>query len=208
MVLKRLSLFRQRLKTRLTSTTPVSLEEFPLQYEGRKRLVYTNAVESLYARPIERCDADVSWFVKYEKVDGTGKDDVVPRMISPRTARYNVMIGRYLKHTEKLLFRGIARVWGETVVAKGLNASQTASLIAEKWDSYSNPVAVGLDAKRFDQHVSFEMLKFFEHKIFCDWYHSREFSRLISWQLHNKCSGILRMAVCTLSFRESACLVT
>lgn len=188
-VLKRLSLFRQRLKTRLTSTTPVSLEEFPLQYEGRKRLVYSAAVESLHARPIERCDAYVSWFVKYEKIDATGKDVVVPRMISPRTARYNVVIGRYLKHTEKQLFRGIARVWGETVVAKGLNSSQTASLIAEKWDCYSSPVAVGLDAKRFDQHVSYEMLKFFEHKVFCDWFRSKEFTELISWQLHNVCSG-------------------
>lgn len=189
LVKNRLGLFKQRLLTRLTSTTPVSLEEFPLQYTGRKRLVYSAAVESLYHFPLVRGDAQVSWFVKREKVDGTDKDDLVPRMISPRSARYNVVIGRYLKHTEKLLFRGIARVWGETVVSKGLNSSQTASLIAEKWGSYCDPVAVGLDAKRFDQHVSLEVLQHFEHAVFNGWFKSREFARAISWQLRNVCRG-------------------
>jgi hypothetical protein len=152
-------------------------------------LVYAAAVKSLLDWPLERCDAFVSWFVKYEKIDGTDKDELIPRMISPRSARFNVVIGRYLKHTEKQLFQGIARVWGETVVAKGLNSGETASLIAEKWNSYNDPVAVGLDAKRFDQHVSYEMLKFFEHKVFCGWYKSKEFSRAIAWQLNNECSG-------------------
>lgn len=184
-----LGLFAQRLLTRLPSTTPVAMCDYASQYTGRKRLVNEAAVASLEMEGLRRRDAYVSWFVKYEKVIGTGKPDLIPRLISPRSARYNVVVGRYLKHTEKLLYRGIAKVWGERVVAKGLNSAETGELIAQKWQQYKDPVAVGLDAKRFDQHISYEILRYFEQPIFNGWFKSEEFRSAFAWQLDNVCNG-------------------
>jgi hypothetical protein len=99
------------------------------------------------------------------------------------------MIGLWLKRAEHLLFRGIARVWGGKTVAKGMNAADRAGLINSKWKRLSNPVAIGLDASRFDQHVSASMLEFFEHQVYADWFRDPEFDELMSWQLCNKGYG-------------------
>lgn len=188
-IMDTLSMFRTRLRRFLPTTAPIELGSFWKQYEGRKAAIYKAAEESLLVFPIERKDAQVSWFVKYEKVDATGKADPIPRVISPRSARYNVMIGRFLKHTEHILFHGIDRVWGEKVIAKGLNASETGALISRKWKSFKKPVAVCVDASRFDQHVSKAMMEEFEHRVYNSWYRDKEFARLISWQLVNDCRG-------------------
>lgn len=188
---RRLGLFRQRLRTRLPSITPLTPDEFAESYRGHKRLVYTKAVASLRLRPLTVRDAKILWFVKYEKIDATDKADPIPRLISPRDPRYNVMVGRYLKPAEPLLFKGIERVWGERVVAKGLNAEGVASLIKGKWQRFHNPVAVGLDASRFDQHVSREVMEHFEHRVYNDWFKSKTFRNHISWQLDNVCRGFV-----------------
>lgn len=188
---ERLGLFRRRLRTRLPSITPMTLDEFAESYRGHKRLVYTRAVASLRLRPLTVHDAKILWFVKYEKIDATDKADPIPRLISPRDPRYNVLVGRYLKPAEHLLFKGLERVWGERVVAKGLNAEGVASLIKGKWQRFSNPVAIGLDASRFDQHVSREIMQAFEHRVYNDWFKSRTFRRHIAWQLDNVCRGFV-----------------
>lgn len=181
--------FRKRLRRKLPIATSVTLEEFPALYRGRKRQVMAQACASLNLEPLTIRDAKNSIFVKYEKLDATVKGDPAPRIISPPNARFNASVGMLLKPNEKLLFKGIARVWGSTTVAKGLNASSTAQLIVEKWAKYASPVAVGLDAKRFDQHVSYEMLRYFEHLVYRDWFRNTEFNEWISWQLENRLVG-------------------
>jgi hypothetical protein len=99
------------------------------------------------------------------------------------------MIGRFLKHTEHILFNGINRVWGEKVIAKGLNAADTGALLARKWRSFKEPAAVCVDASRFDQHVSKEMMEEFEHRVYNSWFRDPEFAKHISWQLVNECRG-------------------
>jgi len=188
-VLARTTEFRLALLRKLPSTTPCALGEFPMLYEGRKRLIAQQAVDSLMQVPVQRRDARLKWFIKYEKLDATTKGDPAPRVISPRDPRYNVSVGVWLKPAEHKLFKGIARVWGDKTVAKGVNAQQVGAMIASKWHSFHRPVAIGLDAKRFDQHTSYEMMRYFEHLVYRGWFRDPEFNRLIAWQLDNEGSG-------------------
>lgn len=189
LVIERTKAFRVLLLKKLPSTTPVSMEDYPQLYSGRKQQIMQQAVESLMVRPVEERDAWLKWFIKYEKIDGTAKGDPAPRVISPRDPRYNVSVGLWLKPAEHKLFKGIARVWGEPTVAKGVNALQVGKMIAEKWNSFADPVAVGLDASRFDQHTSYEMIRYFEHVVYNKWFKDAEFNRIIAWQLNNKGRG-------------------
>lgn len=181
--------FRRLLVRKLPPTTPLTLEEFPGAYWGRKRLVVQSAVDSLQLSPLTVRDARLNVFLKYEKLDGTIKVDPAPRIISPRGPRFNSVVGRWLKPSEHLLFRGIARVWGSRTVAKGLNALAVGNLIAKKFNRFKRPVALGLDAKRFDQHTSYEVIRYFEHQVYNDWFRDAEFARVIAWQLRNELRG-------------------
>lgn len=184
----RLREFRAKLLRRLPSTTPIALEEIPGMYRGRKQALYQQAVDSLSLQPLCNKDAEVRVFVKYEKVDQTEKGDSAPRIISPRSTRYNATLGRFLKPSEKLLYRGLAKVWGDTVVAKGLNMMEVGGLIASKWKKFKDPVAIGADAKRFDQHVSEDALVW-EHSVYNGWFRSKELATLLQMQIVNNGVG-------------------
>jgi hypothetical protein len=186
----RLGQFKRRLVGLLSSTThvggelvPCSHEEFPNLYKGRKQTIYKNAVTSLSTMALTIRDAILSTFVKAEKVLRKA-----PRIIQPRSPRYNVGIGVFLKPHEGAFYNCINRVWGEKVVAKGMNAQEVGCLIHNKWTKYSDPVAFMLDAKRFDQHVSIPMLEF-EHSIYNTVFDDPELAELLSWQLVNKGKG-------------------
>jgi len=154
----RLREFRLRLRRTLPLCAPVSTDTFVGFYAGKQRAVYQKAATSLEAVPVRRDDAQVQTFVKAEKIDLRSKPDPVPRLIQPRSPRYNVAVGRYLRPIEKLVYRGIAKVWGGPTVLK-LNALEQGRELRAMWDSFNNPVAVGLDASRFDQHVSVDALR-------------------------------------------------
>jgi hypothetical protein len=160
--------------------------------------VYEEAVESLRTRPVERRDSFLKSFTKAEKILFfslialiIAKVDPAPRLIQPRDPRYNVEVGRYLKPYEGMVYRAIGRVWGDVTVAKGLNAQQRGKLIHSKWLSFCDPVAVGLDASRFDQHVSVWAL-LWEHSIYRMMNDDPEFRKLLRWQLRNKGFGSAR----------------
>lgn len=181
----RLSSIRQRLVRSSCRTPVVSREEYPALYNGRKRRVYQAAVDSLAVEAISPRDAVVSTFVKAEKVNLSVKADPAPRVIQPRTPRYNVEVGRYLKLFESSLCVGFERVFGYKVILKGMNASQVGEQLASNWDQFVAPVAVGLDATRFDQHVSRAALEW-EHSVYNGVFRSAELRRLLGWQLHNR----------------------
>lgn len=168
------------------STSPVALEDYPSLYsDARKRVRYEEAVLSLSTQAISKRDAIVNTFVKAEKVNISEKGDPAPRVIQPRSYRYNACLGRFLKVLEKNIVLGFARAFGYNVIAKGLNAQETGSLLRENWEAFGDPVAVGLDASRFDQHVSVDALRFehgFYHRLFNN---DPELKRLLSWQLCN-----------------------
>jgi hypothetical protein len=69
---------------------------------------------------------------------------------------------------------------------KGLNAEEVGAEIKNKWDKYRSPVGIGLDASRFDQHVSKIALKH-EHAIYTRCFPNQSDKKLLkkylSWQL-------------------------
>jgi len=177
--------FENLCKSRIRFTTPMTLDEFWGSYSGRKQTIYRNAVESLGIRPVVRKDSYLSSFMKVEKYNFTAKKDPVPRVIQPRSPRYNAAVGRYLRPIEKRLYKIIDFIFDQQTVAKGLNALDRGKLIADKWQRHKDCVAVGIDASRFDQHVSVDALKF-EHRIYDMFYNSPELRNLLKWQLQNK----------------------
>jgi len=189
-VFARLSGVRKRLLGVVRPTPVVDRVDYPGLYNGRKRGIYQRAYESLMIRAVNRRDAWVNTFVKAEKVNFSAKVDPAPRVIQPRSPRYNLEVGRYLKLFEKELYKGFARVWGYPVVLKGLNAHEVGSQLAAHWAAFDRPAAVGLDASRFDQHTSVAALQW-EHSVYNAVFGSRELARLLSWQLQNH--GVARV---------------
>lgn len=187
-----LSLVGERLKRLLPKTTPWSEDEFLASCKGAKKRRYEAAAESLLQERLSGKDARVEVFIKYEKTDCTSKVDPVPRVISPRTPRYNLMLGRYIKKIEHKIFKSIRKLYGSPTVLKGFNAYQSATILRDKWDRFSSPVAIGLDASRFDQHVSLDALRW-EHDIYLSCFplakHRNELKWLLSLQEHNQCVG-------------------
>lgn len=167
------------------SSKVATIEEFPSLYrDPRKRAIYERAVTSLQSTSVHKGDSIIKVFVKAEKVNFTAKPDPAPRAIQPRGPRYVVSLGRYLKPFEKCVYAGFAATFGYNVVCKGMNAAETANQLWENWSQYDDPVALGLDATRFDQHVSFEALEF-EHGWYNMTFNDPHLEKLLRWQLIN-----------------------
>lgn len=184
----RLQAFSDKLKKVTPILLPLSYDQFCDRYSGRRKKLYQDAVTSLHATGVSKRDARVKGFCKFEKGNVVAKADACPRAISPREPRYNVEVGIHISHCEKPLFKAIAKVFGHTTVYKGLDAYKSAAALRDAWESFANPVAVGLDASRFDQHVSADALRW-EHQ---QWLHfvpqseRKQLSKLLSWQVNNK----------------------
>jgi hypothetical protein len=177
----------------LPSTAPLTHQQFVDAYKGRKRTVYENALQELRLGNHSLAeDAKVNVFIKHEKTDWTTKQNPVPRVISPRNPRYNIRVGRYLKPIEERVFKALGKLFGHRTVMKGMDVVQTAAVLRQKWEMFSDPVAVGLDASRFDQHVSVPALQF-EHSVYLDCFkqkkHKDRLRRLLEYQLRNHCVG-------------------
>lgn len=142
--------------------SPMTVDEFVDSYGGQKRQVYAHAAESLKDKPFNDRDSWVKVFTKDEYLKPGG----APRAIQPRSPRFNVNLGRYLKPIEHKVFETIDLVFDSTgkhrTVAKGMNMVDRGRTINEMWSSFSDPIAVGLDASRFDQHVH-ELALEYEH---------------------------------------------
>lgn len=167
-------------------TTPISLQQFVDCYEGRKKQMYQNAVDSLGTRPLMVSDSYISAFVKAEKVNFTAKSDPAPRIIQPRSPRYNASVGIYIKPIEHRIYKIVAKVFGSPTIAKGLNCEQVGRMVARKWAKFDRPVAIGLDASRFDQHCSPAILRW-EHDIYKMFYPGdKRLRMLLGWQIRNR----------------------
>lgn len=191
-----LSTVRKTLLPLLPKTAPITHASFVHSYEGRKRCRYQEALDRINNGRFDlKRSAEVSVFLKFEKTDRTSKSDPVPRVISPRDPCYNVKLGRYLKKLEKPLFSAIDGLFQERTIMKGLNAEKSANVLREKWESFTDPVAVGLDASRFDQHVSKSALEW-EHDIYLQCFpsgkHRRLLKKILDLQLENHCFGTVR----------------
>lgn len=200
-----LSRFQKSVQSNLAKTTRLSYSQFLGFYSGRKLERYTKAVESLEVHPVREKDAWLTTFVKAEKLNISAKPDPAPRVIQPRDARYNVEVGRYLRHGEELLFKAIDKTFGGRTIFKGLNSDQAGVEMQQLWGQFSDPVGIGMDASRFDQHISKDALEF-EHKIWLSMFpinERAELARLLSWQINNR--GIARCPDGEIRYRVEGC---
>lgn len=198
--------FATQVVDRCGRSTRVSYDSFVAMYTGRKATIYRNAVASLHIRPLRPADAYLSTFIKAEKVVPTlSKPWPAPRVIQPRTPRFNVEVGRFLKPLEHKIYKAIDKVWGEPTVMKGYTVERVAKILHCKWEGFRRPVAIGLDASRFDQHVSAEALRW-EHSVYeaCTAPHERDkLHHLLAQQLTN--TGYARAHDGKVKYRVHGC---
>jgi len=181
---KLFSTFHRRVMDNMPRLPRLSRRQVVDRYSGTKRRVYEEALISLQRVSLNANDARLSSFVKFEKQD-VGK---APRVINPRKPRYNLCLGQYIKHAEKPFFKAINCAFGARTpltVIKGVNSEVSATILRQKWDLFAQPVAVGLDASKFDMHVSLEALQY-EHSFYRALFPgSEELQQLLAWQLRN-----------------------
>lgn len=161
----RLRYLADALADRVGHCRKMTVEEFIETSPAAKRSVYVQAAKALVRFGVSEKDAIVGGFVKYEKLCFTEKEDPVPRLIQPRKPKYNIVVGRWIRPIERKLYPALDWLWGRKTVMKGLNASGVASALRKAWDDIEDPVAIPLDAKRFDQHVSEDALRH-EHRTY------------------------------------------
>lgn len=161
-----------------------------MTYTGALRRRYVEAERSLREDgPITRSDVLLTAFLKAEKFgfNKVGK----PRMIFPRSPRYNLALASFLKPFEHWLWGYLTakRLFGGTktrVVAKGLNARQRANLIVKKFKHFKNCVVFEVDGAAFEAHVDTWQLQQ-EQTVYAAAYSGdRELARLLARQLVNE----------------------
>jgi len=163
-------------------------------YTGPKREEYRKGWESLLVEPLCKKDAEVRMFLKDDKyhlkqpselLDGEVDKFGPPRCIQFRNKRYGVLLARYLHGVEERTYN-LRDVTGSRVFAKSRNLDERAADIVEKWESFTNPVALCLDHSKFDCHVQVGHLKE-EHEYYKRWYKSSNLlTRLLRMQIVNK----------------------
>lgn len=166
----------------------LTCQEFIDQCPANKRRLYTSAAERYMQHGCGDRDAKIKAFVKFEKLNFTAKVDPAPRIIQPRSPVYNIALGRFTRKIEKSMYKALGSEWGEDneVVMKGMTVEEVAGVLRKKWLKFKSPVAVGLDASRFDQHVSRPALKW-EHSIYMRIFDNNpELYQLLKQQLNNK----------------------
>lgn len=182
----RLSNFKSKLLSKVRTPTKFYLHEVVETYTGRRRTIYENALKKLEQIGLSRQDAKSIAFVKMELVNPTK----APRCIQPRAPAYNLSLGRYIKANEHRLYDAIKKVYGDgPTVMKGYNVQEIGAIAQGKWESFHNPVAVGLDATKFDMHVSPQALAW-EHSIYTSLFpNDNNLNKLLSWQMNNRGAG-------------------
>lgn len=181
--------FDVALKEHVSFTNPMKATQFAESYQARRRTIYLNAIKENEVLGFDDKLARVKAFVKCEKYNFTKKTNPVPRIIQPRDPRYIVETGRYIKPIEKKIYKAIDTIFHSKTVFKGLNAKDRGIAIKETWDEFISPVAIGLDAERFDQRVSNEALRW-EHSTYSKFYpQDKYFQRLMRLQRTNICGS-------------------
>lgn len=153
--------------------------------------LYGPAAASLRVEPLNDMDCKISMFTKVEKLlVAPGGSLKTPRPIQYRGPRYNLVAARYLLAIEEKLYAALhVRNAARLYTSKGLTTQARADLLLKLWSCRSNPMALCVDASRFDAHVRVEHLK--EEQAFYKALFPRD--RLLAWllakQLHNRGIG-------------------
>nr|AFP55349.1 RNA-dependent RNA polymerase [Soybean dwarf virus] len=182
-IFSNLDYFRDSIVNKVGCPRTHSPEELAATYHSGKRSLYNAAVQSLKKKAVERSDANVTAFLKMEKHLMCKK--IAPRLICPRNKRYNVELGRRLKFNEKKFMHAIDSTFESPTVLSGYDSFRVGKIIANKWSKFKRPVAIGVDASRFDQHVGVEALQW-EHSIYNGAFKDPILKELLHWQTENR----------------------
>lgn len=188
----------------LPHTVPGPWDTLEKCFTGAKALRYATARRQAQLEGVVRRDANISMFVKFEKIDLT-KENPDPRPIQFRGPKYCVELSRYLKPLEHALYTmsgdGMHFPPGR-LIGKGMNQRERGTTLREMWDGLVSPACVVLDASRFDMHCSAELLAV-EHSVYNRVYADDRLAQLLSWQLVNHGSSRLGMKYTTRGGRMS-----
>lgn len=127
-------------------------------YTGSLRRRYLEAERSLRVDgPLRSSDSYLRAFLKAEKLPAS--KDCKPRLIFPRSPRYNLALASWLKPFEHWLWGYLTarRLFGGSntrVSAKGLNPRRRANLIQRKLNGLKDGVCFEVDGKAFEAHVT------------------------------------------------------
>lgn len=182
--------FIDAFRSTITTTAPEDFRVYPeTYYKGRKLKLYQRARDAIRGKPdfkeIRRI-SHIRAFVKTEKLMVKDKR-LVPRLIQPRRPEYNVCVGRFIRQIEHSIYHRLDGMLGGPSVMKGYNSFQQGLHISNAWLEFADPVAIMLDAVRFDQHVSVPLLTI-EHFLYCEHFNGpdrEELATLLRAQLHN-----------------------
>lgn len=139
-------------------------------YSGRLGRRYDEAERSLRVDgALRKEDWYLRPFLKAEKGCGVIKG-AKPRLIFPRSPRYNLMLASRLKPFEhwvwgRLTARWVTRGGVGRVVGKGLNPVQRANLIVRKMANLDDCTVMEVDGKAFEAHVGPASLAA-EHRVY------------------------------------------
>lgn len=159
-------------------------------YTGALRRRYLEAVRSLEEDgPLCSSDSFLRAFLKAEKCR-PGKL-AKPRMVFPRSPRYNLVLASWLKPFEHWLW-GNLRGMGSRGVAKtrscgkGLNPTERGNLIARKFSAVPDCVVFEVDGKAFEAHEDvWQIVQ--EHSVYHAAYPGDgDLMRVLSKQLFNR----------------------
>jgi hypothetical protein len=178
------------------------------------------AADEFYLRGLRPADAKICAFIKIESLvkladDGRSlKYRIVPRIIQPRNPRlpvFNYALGRFTKAYAPLLKDAVRKVGrsvsgnGLPVILKGLDPRRRARVLLDAWLSYVDPVAVSMDASRFDQHTGIAALVW-EASVWamhCPTEFRAELKNILDMQLRNR--GVASCPDGTATYTVNGC---
>lgn len=193
-VKEKMAPFLAAMKPLSSYTHPWTREAFANSYTGQKKNRYLRAASQLNNDALRPQDSELKFFMKLECY----LELKSPRGINPPSDRYLVELGRYIKPLEKLVYNDVERLFGYKAIVKGLNQSARGKLIYESWTTFSDPVAIMLDASKFEQSVSAECIDF-ESDLYNLYYHDKLLRFMM--RLQRSYRGRARSADGCLSFK-------
>lgn len=184
-----LSRYFAEVRRHVSTTAPVTLDEFPARYGGRKRRTYERAADALRSRPLSKQDAEIKLFLKFEKDVRTDKPGRIPRCILPPDNRYLVDCGRHVAPIEHEVYRAINKLWGAKVVSKGENYKGVARMFRDAWDSFPNPMSIDVDVSKMDQSFTEDIMRIFLDFVASCSTNDEYLRTILKWTLRTKVKG-------------------
>lgn len=173
-----------KIRKRLPSLYPCSLDVLLARTPSRKKKLYTQAASSLCTHEVEQQDSFVKMFIKPDRYDSEAIDTKEPRAIQYRSPRYNLRLQQYLHPLEQAYYATSTATRGGPV--KGLNSWQRAALYVEAFGYFQDPIVLNLDFSKFDAHLHPLVLQE-ERRFYCKCYHDEWLDWLLGMQVRNKC---------------------